>query len=78
MLMTLCFPSTYNQDDCEANSHNTDEVYITGQSHHHGETEGARESKHGETHFPLDNYIFVPRVKARKKSDPEELKYRSK
>ncbi len=37
---TFCFPSPNNQEYCEANSHNTDEVYVTGLSHHHCETKG--------------------------------------
>ncbi len=63
ILMTL--------QNCEANSHNTDEVYVTGLSHHHGETEGCvRESKHGETHFPLDNYIFVTKSEGKEEIRP--------
>lgn len=34
------------QEDCEANSHNTDDMYLTGFSHHHSETEDSiKESK---------------------------------
>lgn len=44
---THVFPASYHhsrQDYCEGNSHNTEEVYVTGLSHHHGETEKEREN----------------------------------
>lgn len=42
--MTIVFLAPYHpsrQDYCVGNSHNTEEVYVTGLSHHHGETEGS-------------------------------------
>lgn len=48
--MTLVFPASYHhnrQDYCDGKSHNTEKVYVTGLSHHHGETERAQTQRNG-------------------------------
>ncbi len=56
---TFCFPSPNNQEYCEANSHNPNEVYVTGLSHHHCETKGCvRKIKYGEMHGTWQGIIL--------------------